>query len=68
MSTITYQLCKNTKCSFSEGIKLLLICRQAQPHVQAHLHRNLLTFVFIHRVLGEQTDKKSVQDTSLEYR
>lgn len=54
-----YHFSINTEVSLCKGVKLLLIGRQAEPHVDPQLNRDLHTFTFVHWVLTEAKKQES---------
>lgn len=46
-----YQLSKHTEGSLGEGVELLFMCRQTQPHVDSNLNWHLQALVLVHGVL-----------------
>lgn len=53
-----YQLSEHAEGSLREGVELLLVCRQTQPHVDSNLNRHLQALGLVHRVLSKQTNKQ----------
>lgn len=54
---MVYQLSEHTESSLSEGVELLLVCRQTKPHIDSNLNRYLQALGIVHRVLSKQTNK-----------
>lgn len=55
---MVYQLSEHTESSLSEGVELLLVCRQTKPHIDSNLNRHLLALGTVHRVLRKQKQTK----------
>lgn len=55
---LLYHLSKHAEGSLREGVELLLMCRQTQPHVDPNLNRHLQALSLVHGVLrGKEKNK-----------
>lgn len=50
-SNMIYHLSKHAEGSLREGVELLFMCRQTQPHVDSNLDRHLQALGLVHGVL-----------------
>lgn len=53
-----YQLSEHAEGSLREGVELLLVCRQTQPHVDSSLNGHLQALGLVQRVLSKQKNKR----------
>lgn len=56
-SNMIYHLSKHAEGSLREGVELLFVCRQTQPHVDSNLDRHLQALGLVHGVLMRTGEK-----------
>lgn len=59
-----YQLSKHAEGPLREGVELLLMCRQTQPHVDSNLNWHLQALSLVHGVLSKQQQQKKNYSTN----